>query len=390
MPPRLNLFASSRRKAAASLLRLQGTPSSTYSTTSSSRAATLSLLNNNTSSRIRQRRGYSTPGSGSGSGSDSLPRKGVEGETVGPNQDPGIPDVGSEAAEIDRIVNKGGKPGSCGNEKGDGSPEYEQGTPVQEILKRDEQARKNAPKVMRDQVSGSGSGSGSRSYSTSARLGQQQQQGNVDSRTDPLVATVADMMYNPQPSASAAMLPPGYKFEPPTMPIPRTENAKRRYDPLVEQFTKLLMRDGKLSRAQKTMESILDTLRLSPPPTMSPTRPLLTTLPSPQLPLNPILYLTLIVDSVAPLLKIRQQKGAAGGGMSLQIPVPLPERRRRRTAIKWILDASEKRKDSKLANRVAGELLAVAEGKGAAWEKRANVHKMGISARTNIKWMARR
>lgn len=138
------------------------------------------------------------------------------------------------------------------------------------------------------------------------------------------------------------------------------------------------------------MESILNNLRQSSPPQINPTRPLLTAPPSPQLPLNPILYLTLIVDSVAPLLKIRQQKGAAGGGMSLQIPVPLPLRRRRRTAIKWILDASEKRKDSKLSSRVSNELMAVAEGKGAAWEKRANVHKMGISARTNIKWTAKR
>ena len=138
------------------------------------------------------------------------------------------------------------------------------------------------------------------------------------------------------------------------------------------------------------METILDNLRQSSPPKINPNRPLLAAPPSPQLPLNPILYLTLIIDSVAPILKIRQQKGAAGGGMSLQIPVPLPQRRRRRTAIQWILDASDKRKDSKLATRVSNELLAVAEGKGGAWEKRANVHKMGISARTNIKLMTRR
>jgi hypothetical protein len=96
---------------------------------------------------------------------------------------------------------------------------------------------------MRDQIPGSGS----RSYSTSARLGQLQQQ---SSQMDPSIANVASMIYNPQQSASAAMEPPGYKFEAPTMPLPKTENVKRRYDPLVEQFTKLLMRDGKLSLAQ--------------------------------------------------------------------------------------------------------------------------------------------
>lgn len=283
---------------------------------------------------------------------------------------------------------------------------------VVQILKRDKDAQKNMPKVMRDQVAGSGSSSSSRSYSTSARLGQQQQdQNQSSSTTDPSIASVASMIYNPQQPASAAMqpIPEGFKFEAPSMTLPRSENIKKRYDPLVEQFTKLLMRDGKLSHAQKvrtspiprrptkyltpinqTMEAILDNLRQSPPPKINPNRPLLSAPPSPQLPLNPILYLTLIIDSVAPILKIRQQKGAAGGGMSLQIPVPLPLRRRRRTAIQWILDASDKRKDSKLAARVSNELMAVAEGKGSAWEKRGAVHKMGISARTNIKWTQRR
>lgn len=106
------------------------------------------------------------------------------------------------------------------------------------------------PKVMRDQLAASSSSS--RSYSTSARLGQQQMDQNQSS-TDPSIATVASMIYNPQQPASVAMqpIPEGYKFEPPSMTLPRSENVKKRYDPLVEQFTKLLMRDGKLSHAQK-------------------------------------------------------------------------------------------------------------------------------------------
>jgi small subunit ribosomal protein S7 len=44
---------------------------------------------------------------------------------------------------------------------------------------------------------------------------------------------------------------PGHKFGLPDMPLPRTEHFKRRYDPVVEQLTKSLMRHGKLSAAQK-------------------------------------------------------------------------------------------------------------------------------------------
>src|SRR5271154_1392469 len=44
---------------------------------------------------------------------------------------------------------------------------------------------------------------------------------------------------------------PGHKFGLPDMPLPRTDHLRRRYDPVVEQLTKSLMRHGKLSAAQK-------------------------------------------------------------------------------------------------------------------------------------------
>ncbi|KAL1998194.1 hypothetical protein VTN02DRAFT_6678 [Thermoascus thermophilus] len=138
------------------------------------------------------------------------------------------------------------------------------------------------------------------------------------------------------------------------------------------------------------MAFILDHLRTAPPPQFNPKRRLLQSPPAAQLPLNPVLYLTLIVDSVAPLIKIRQQKGIAGGGAAVQIPVPLALRQRRRTAIRWIIDASDKRRDSKLAQRVAHELVAVAEGRSSVWEKREQVHKIGVAGRSNLNLVAPR
>lgn len=132
------------------------------------------------------------------------------------------------------------------------------------------------------------------------------------------------------------------------------------------------------------MNYILDQLRTSSPPQPSSRRPLLPSPPAPQLPLNPVLYLTLIVDSVAPLIKIRNQKGIAGGGAAVQIPVPLMERQRRRTSIKWIIDASAKRRDSRFAARVVQELISVAEGKSGVWDRREQVHKLGVAGRANL------
>src|SRR6478609_4251589 len=92
------------------------------------------------------------------------------------------------------------------------------------------------------------------------------------------------------------------------------------------------------------MAMILNHLRSSPPPKVKPLRPLLPGSPPPdQLPLNPALYLTLAIDSVAPLVKIRAYKDLGGGGRSLEVPVPLPVRKRRRTAFGWILDTVNKK-----------------------------------------------
>src|ERR1700753_501824 len=137
------------------------------------------------------------------------------------------------------------------------------------------------------------------------------------------------------------------------------------------------------------MALILSHLRTSPPPSINPARPLLPGAPPPShLPLNPNLYLSLAIDSVAPLLRIRSQRGAAGGGVALQIPRPLGKRQRRRMAIQWILAAASKRRNrgsgkGSFAQRVAEELVAVVEGKSGVWDRRNGLHKQAVAARAN-------
>jgi small subunit ribosomal protein S7 len=140
------------------------------------------------------------------------------------------------------------------------------------------------------------------------------------------------------------------------------------------------------------MSFILNHLRTAPPPTPNPAHPLLPGAPPPtHLPLDPIGYLSLAIDSVAPLLRIRSQKGAAGGGAALQIPVPLGLRQRRRQAVQWILAAANKKTSrgsgrGQFAQRFAEEIISVVEGRSNVWEKRQVVHKTGTSARANLNY----
>ncbi|KAI0133524.1 ribosomal protein S7 domain-containing protein [Xylariales sp. AK1849] len=182
---------------------------------------------------------------------------------------------------------------------------------------------------------------------------------------------------------------PGHKFGMPTLPG-KNDQLQNRYPPVIEQVTKLLMRDGKLSQAERNMSMILNFLRTSPAPKVNPLRPLLPgSPPAERLPLDPVLYLTLAIDSVAPLLRVRNMKGMAGGGMALELPEPLTARQRRRVAVLWILDVVNKKKSrgsgrTQFAARVAEEIVSVVEGKSVVWDRRQMVHKLGTSARANL------
>jgi small subunit ribosomal protein S7 len=138
------------------------------------------------------------------------------------------------------------------------------------------------------------------------------------------------------------------------------------------------------------MAMVMNFLRTAPAPIYSPKFPLLPgTPPASHLPLNPVLYITIAIDSVAPLIKVRGIAGAAGGGRALEVPTPLALRQRRRTAFKWILDAVSKRPSTgsgrkQFPHRIAEEITAVVEGRSGVWEKRKLVHKLGTAARANV------
>ncbi|KAI9761761.1 MAG: hypothetical protein M4579_000855 [Chaenotheca gracillima] len=282
--------------------------------------------------------------------SDKAPPPPPGTQKTGPNQDV-LPHVSEEAAMTGKIT-------------GEGGPEVEQGTPIHEVLQRDKDGQKKAPEVIKEEIPSAKAPKGSRSYST--------------------VAT------------RETTIPEGFKFEPPELPMPSNAHIKYRYDPLVKQVTALLMRDGKLSVAQRNMTIVLSHLQTAPPPKYSPDRPLLPGAPpAAHLPLHPILYLTLAIDSVAPIMRIRSQRGAAGGGVALQIPVALRQRQRRRKAVEWILDAVNKKQSrgsgrGQFAQRFAEEIISIVEGRSSIWDKRNGVHKLGVSARVNLNYRPRK
>jgi len=138
------------------------------------------------------------------------------------------------------------------------------------------------------------------------------------------------------------------------------------------------------------MAHVLNFLRTSSAPLVSPRRPLLPGTPPPaHLPLNPVLYLTVAVDSVAPLLRVLRLKNAGGGGRSLEVPFPLSVRQRRRQAWRWIMDVVNAKPSvgsgrKQLAHRIGEEIVAIVEGRSSVWDRKMALQKMATTARVNV------
>jgi small subunit ribosomal protein S7 len=76
---------------------------------------------------------------------------------------------------------------------------------------------------------------------------------------------------------------------------------------------------------------------------------------------------------VAPQLEVRSRRV---GGATYQVPVEVRADRGRTLAIRWLIDASRKRNENTMIERLAGELLDAANDRGSACKKRDDTHKM--------------
>lgn len=149
-----------------------------------------------------------------------------------------------------------------------------------QLLEEDKEAQKNAPQVLKDSIKAGAQHpkpSQTRSFSTSARSRQEELSTSNESPFDE--AIVANTNFGASelavPATPVTTTPTGHKFGLPTLPLPSNAHKDYRYDPVVRQFTNLMMQHGKLSVAQRNMSTILTHLRTQSPPNYNPSRPLL-------------------------------------------------------------------------------------------------------------------
>jgi|TARA_B110000014_G_scaffold250989_1_gene227812 small subunit ribosomal protein S7 len=126
---------------------------------------------------------------------------------------------------------------------------------------------------------------------------------------------------------------------------------------ILSKFINFMMYDGEKGIAEKIIYKALDQIKKKTNE-------------------DPIKVFNDAINKVRPNLEVRSRRV---GGSTYQIPVEVKTKRSQTLALRWLLEASRKRKNKTMAEKLFNELMDAYEGKGSAIKKREDVHRMAES-----------
>ena len=88
---------------------------------------------------------------------------------------------------------------------------------------------------------------------------------------------------------------------------------------------------------------------------------------------EPINIFNEAINNIKPTVEVRSRRV---GGATYQVPVEVKSKRAQALALRWIMDATRKRKNKTMADKLYAELLDASQNKGSAIKKREDTHKM--------------
>ena len=146
----------------------------------------------------------------------------------------------------------------------------------------------------------------------------------------------------------------------------RREIPKREIlpDPLynsldVAKFMNVIMTGGKKSIAEQIVYEALETVGTKTG------RP-------------PVEVLEQAVKTVTPVLEVR---GRRVGGANYQVPVEVPQRRARTLAVRWLVTFARQRREKRMPEKLAGEILDALEQQGGAFKRKDDIYRMAQANR---------
>ena len=91
---------------------------------------------------------------------------------------------------------------------------------------------------------------------------------------------------------------------------------------------------------------------------------------------DPIKIFNDAINNIRPNLEVRSRRV---GGATYQVPVEVKTKRSQTLALRWLLEATRKRKNKTMSDKLIKELMDASQKKGAAIKKREDTHRMAES-----------
>ena len=100
---------------------------------------------------------------------------------------------------------------------------------------------------------------------------------------------------------------------------------------------------------------------------------------------EPINVFNEAINNLRPTVEVRSRRV---GGATYQVPVEVKSKRSQALALRWLVEASRKRKDKQMADKIFNEIYDAYQNKGSAIKKKEDTHKMAESnkAFAHFRW----
>ena len=100
---------------------------------------------------------------------------------------------------------------------------------------------------------------------------------------------------------------------------------------------------------------------------------------------DPVTLFHEAVENVRPLIEVRSRRV---GGATYQVPIEVRPVRALALAFRWIISMARDRSENTMTERLSGELMDAANGRGGAVKKREDTHRMAEANRafSHYRW----
>tara|TARA_B100000579_G_scaffold133000_1_gene107538 strand:+ start:123 stop:593 length:471 start_codon:yes stop_codon:yes gene_type:complete len=100
---------------------------------------------------------------------------------------------------------------------------------------------------------------------------------------------------------------------------------------------------------------------------------------------EPIAVFNEAINNIRPTVEVRSRRV---GGATYQVPVEVKSKRSQALALRWLIDASRKRKDKNMSDKIFNEIYDAYQNRGSAIKKKEDTHKMAESnkAFAHFRW----